>query len=76
MNKIVKLTIILFLVCAIVAGVLGTVNMITEDKIAEQDRIKTAKAYASVLEADDYEDVDFDQIEKIYKDLKIERIDF
>ena len=72
MNKIVKLTIILFLVCAIVAGVLGTVNMITEDKIAEQDRIKTAKAYASVLEADDYEDVDFDQdsfqtIDKIAK---------
>ncbi len=72
MNKIVKLTIILFLVCAIVAGVLGAVNVITEDKIAEQDRIKTAKAYASVLEADDYEDVDFDQdsfqtIDKIAK---------
>ena len=41
MNKIVKLTVVLFLVCAIVAGVLGGVNLITKDKIAEQDRIKT-----------------------------------
>ncbi len=60
MNKIVKLALVLFLVCAIVAGVLGVVNLVTEDKIAEQDRIKTQKAYAAVLEADDYQDVDFD----------------
>ena len=39
MNKIVKLTVVLFLVCAIVAGVLGGVNLITKDKIAEQDRM-------------------------------------
>ena len=61
MNKIVKLTVVLFLVCAIVAGVLGGVNLITKDKIAEQDRIKTAKAYSAVLEASDYTDVDYDQ---------------
>lgn len=60
MNKIVKLAVVLFLVCAIVAGVLGVVNLVTADKIAEQDRIKTQKAYAAVLEADDYQDVDFD----------------
>ena len=61
MNKIVKLTVVLFLVCAIVAGVLGGVNLITKDKIAEQDRIKTAKAYSAVLEASEYTDVDYDQ---------------
>ena len=61
MNKIVKLTVVLFLVCAIVAGVLGGVNLITKDKIAEQERIKTAKAYSAVLEASDYTDVDYDQ---------------
>ena len=61
MNKIVKLTVVLFLVCAIVAGVLGGVNLITKDRIAEQDRIKTAKAYSAVLEASDYTDVDYDQ---------------
>ena len=61
MNKIVKLTVVLFLVCAIVAGILGGVNLITKDRIAEQERIKTAKAYSAVLEASDYTDVDYDQ---------------
>ena len=60
MNKIVKLTVILFLVCAIVAGILGAVNLITADKIAEQDEIKTKNAYAAVLKASDYTPVDFD----------------
>ena len=60
MNKIVKLAVVLFLVCAIVAGILGVVNLITADKIAEQDRIKTEKAYAVVLDAEGYEDAPFD----------------
>lgn len=60
MNKIVKLAVVLFLVCAIVAGILGVVNIITADKIAEQDRIKTDKAYAAVLTSDGYEDIEFD----------------
>ena len=50
MNKIVKLTVVLFLVCAIVAGVLGGVNLITKDKIAEQDRIKTEKATFTTID--------------------------
>lgn len=33
MNKIVKLTLILFLVSAIVAGILGLTNMVTEEPI-------------------------------------------
>ena len=60
MQKILKLTVILFIVCAIVAGVLGVMNELTKDRIAEQNRLKTEKAYAAVLVADSYEAVDFD----------------
>lgn len=59
MNKILKLTLILFLVAAIVAGVLGVVNELTKDRIAEIAAEKTAQAYAAVLEADSYEDVNY-----------------
>lgn len=59
--KIVKLSAVLLLICAIVAGVLGGVNYITADKIAEQQAIKTAKAYAAVLESENYTDVKFDK---------------
>ena len=61
MNKILKLTLILFLVCAITAGVLGVVNEITHERIAEQNRIKTERAYAAVLASDGYEIVAFDK---------------
>ena len=61
MNKILKLTIVLFLVCAVVAGVLGVVNELTKDTIAEQQRIKTERAYAAVLASDGYTDVEFDK---------------
>ena len=44
MKKILKLTFILFLVCAITAGVLGLINEMTYDRIQEQKRIKTEKA--------------------------------
>lgn len=59
MKKILKLTFILFLVCAVTAGILGGVNELTYQRIAEQNRIKTVKAYSNVLPADDYETVDF-----------------
>ena len=61
MNKIVKLTVILFLVCAVTAGILGGVYEITKDRIAEQQAIKTAKAYAAVLASESYEEVPFDK---------------
>lgn len=61
MNKILKLTLILFLVCAITAGILGVVNEITYQRIEEQQRIKTERAYAAVLPAEGYEEVAFDQ---------------
>ena len=60
MNKIIKLTLILFMVCAIVAGVLGVIYVMTADTIKLRQEEKTAKAYASVLEAEKYEPVEFD----------------
>ncbi len=60
MKKILKLAFILFLVCAITAGILGVVNEMTKDRIAEQNRIKTEKAYAAVLPSAGYEDLDLD----------------
>lgn len=61
MKKILKLTLILFLVSAIVAGILGVVNLVTYERIEEQQRIKTEKAYAAVLASEGYEDVSFDK---------------
>lgn len=58
--KIIKLSIVLLLVCAVVAGILGVVDFVTRDKIAEQQALKTARAYAAVLEAENYSDVKFD----------------
>ena len=59
--KIFKLSAVLLIICAIVAGILGGVNYITADKIAEQQAIKTAKAYAAVLASESYADVEFDK---------------
>jgi len=61
MNKILKLTFILFLVCAVTAGVLGVVNELTKDRIAEIEAEKTRNAYAAVLASDGYEVVAFDE---------------
>ena len=69
MNKILKLTVILFLVCAIVAGVLGGVNELTKDRIAEITAQKTAAAYAKVLEADSYENVEFNANDPIFANI-------
>ena len=49
MNKIVKLALILFLVSAVVAGVLGATNEITKEPIAQYKLQKTAEAYAAAL---------------------------
>ena len=61
MNKILKLTLVLFLICAIVAGVLGVVNELTYRRIDAQEQAKTAAAFSTVLKADGYELVDFDR---------------
>ena len=59
MNKIVKLALVLFAVSAIVAGVLGVVNELTYPVIDAQKQAKTAAAFASVLQADRFELIDF-----------------
>lgn len=54
MNNILKLTLVLFLICAIVAAVLGGVNELTADRIAALQKAKTDAAYRTVLESDGY----------------------
>ena len=59
MNKILKLTVVLFLICAIVAAVLGEVNAVTIGPITTRAREKTEKAYKAVLpDADSFTELD------------------
>ncbi len=71
MNKIVKLTLILLLVSAIVAGILGLTNMVTEEPIAEYKEMKTAEAYSAVMEFESYDEVEYTgertEVTKVYK---------
>ena len=60
-NQIVRLALILFLVSAIVSGVLGFVNMLTKDRIKEQEEAARAAAYNAVLASDTYTDVTYDK---------------
>ena len=52
MNKILKLAMILFLVSAIVAGVLGAVYVVTEPNITAYAHQKQLDAFASVTDAE------------------------
>ena len=59
MNKIIKLTVVLFLICAVVAAVLGGVNEVTKGPIETQQREKTETAYKAVLpQADSFTELD------------------
>lgn len=60
MNKVLKLTLILFLISAVVAGILGGVYIITKEPIDDYNRAKTAEAYFNVLPK--YDDVDYDSL--------------
>ena len=57
-NKIVKLALVLFAVCAIAAGVLGIVYNLTKPTIDRRAMEKTTAAFAAVLQAESYEKVD------------------
>ena len=59
MNKILKLALVLFAVSAIVAGVLGVINELTSPVIEAQKQAKTAAAFASVMQADHFEEIEF-----------------
>ena len=61
-NQIVRLALVLFLVSAIVSGVLGVVNMLTKDRIAELEAQARAEAYNAVLPWDgEYVNVEYDK---------------
>ena len=60
MNKILKLALVLLAVSAIVAGVLGVINELTYPVIDAQKQAKTAAAFASVLKADRFDEIEFD----------------
>ena len=60
-KKILKLTFILFLICAVTAGVLGVVNEVTKDRIYMQKNAKTIEAYSAVLASERYEELTFDK---------------
>lgn len=60
-KKILKLTFILFLICAVTAGVLGVVNEVTKDRIYMQKNAKTIEAYSAVLASERYEELIFDK---------------
>ena len=55
--SIMKLALVLLAAAAVVALVLGLVNHVTKDRIAELAAEKTATAYANVLEAANYEEL-------------------
>ena len=59
MNKILKLALVLFAVCAIVAGVLGVINELTYPVIDAQKQAKTAEAFSAVLKADRFDEIEF-----------------
>ena len=62
MNKILKLSMVLFLICAITAGILGVVNALTWERIDQITHQKEYEAYALVLPSDSgYTAVDFDK---------------
>ena len=61
-NKIVKLAIVLFCVCAVTAGVLGVVNALTWERIDQITHQKEYEAYAAVLGSESgYTSVEFDK---------------
>ena len=72
MKQILKLTFVLFLICAIVAAVLGGVNELTWRRIAQLQAEKTARAYGAVLESDSgYEDLGLKAFTQVANGQKI-----
>lgn len=63
MNKILKLALVLFLVCAITAGILGGIYNLTKDTIQMRKDQKEAQAFATVLASESYEKIAFDEAE-------------
>jgi electron transport complex protein RnfG len=72
MKYILKLALILLLITAVVAGLLGFVNDLTKDKIAENTAKKANAAMQAVLPSDSYEKLEVSEegISEVYKSEK------
>lgn len=72
MKYILKLALILLLITAVVAGLLGFVNDLTKDKIAENTARKANAAMLAVLPSDSYEKLEVSEegISEVYKSEK------
>ena len=68
MKDILKLAFVLFLICAIVAGVLGAVDLITRDRIQAYQTAKSNAAKAAVMP------VDLPEGQELYKDLDLKEL--
>ena len=66
MKKVLKLTVVLFLICAIVAAVLGEVNAVTIGPITTRQKEKTESAYKAVLPEGD----SFTELESIERNVR------
>lgn len=66
MNETLRLGLILFLITAVAALILGLSNMATSDKIAEADRLAKEKAKMEVLEgAEEFSSLDESRLKEI-----------
>lgn len=76
MREIIRLSIILFVIAAVSALLLGATNYITRDIIAEQIRVQNEKARMEVLsEAEAFEQVDENEWKPVVEALGLENPD-
>lgn len=68
-KEMIKLVVILFLVSLAIALLLGVVNFITKDRIAEAAKVKTAAAMEAVLKADSYNELSYEGRDAIVSGL-------
>ena len=61
LGYILKLTFVLLVITVVVAGLLGLVNHLTEDKIAENTAKKAEEAMQSVLPAESYDPIELSE---------------
>ena len=60
-NKVTKLALVLLLICAVTAGILGVVNALTFEQIAYNKMMKQISAFSAVLPSESgYTEVSFD----------------
>ncbi len=72
MKYILKLALVLLLITVVVAGLLGFVNDLTKDRIAENTAKKATQAMQAVLPSDSYEKLELTapDITQVYKSEK------